>query len=351
MTTARLASLATLAPAHVIDQKAAMARSAKMFGNRVFSGAMLASVFENTGIKTRRGVMPIEWYTEQHGWPERNAVYLQAAEDLCAQVAQDALDKAGVAAADIGTVVTISSTGIATPSLEARIHGRLGLSPNVRRTPVFGLGCGGGVAGLSLAARLAKADPSKPVLLMVVELCTLSCRPDEMTKANIIATALFGDGAAAAVISADPAAKGRTLDAQGEHLWPETLNIMGWRIDPVGFGVILASSLPDFVTANMPAALAGFLGRNGLSQDDIARFVCHPGGTKVLTALEFCLGADAGTFDHERAVLADYGNMSAPTVLFVLERVLAADPGGRLLAAALGPGFTLHFLCLGDDNA
>ena len=351
MTSARLLSLATRSPPHVIRQTDALEMAGRMFGSRVFSSGVLASVFENTGITTRHTVKPLEWYSEPHGWPERNAVYLEAAEALCIETGQAALAQAGLSAGDVGTVVTISSTGIATPSLEARIHSRLGLSPNVRRVPVFGLGCGGGVAGLSLAARLAMADPSKPVLLLVVELCTLSCRTDEMTKANIIATALFGDGAAAAVVSADPAASGRLLEAQGEHLWPDTLNIMGWRIDPLGFGVILAASLPDFVSARMPEALGGFLDRNGLARGDIDRFVCHPGGTRVLASLESCLALSGDALDHERAVLAEYGNMSAPTVLFVLERVLRSGAEGRLLATALGPGFTVHFLALGPRDA
>ena len=351
MTKARLLSLATAAPANVTQQTEATAVAQKMFGRRIFNAEMLKAIFQNTGIKTRRTVRPAEWYAEAHGWPERNEIYLEAAEALCLEAGRDALAKAGIEASEVGTVVTVSSTGIATTSLEARIHGRLGLSPNVRRIPVFGLGCGGGVAGLSLAGRLAEATPDAPVLLLVVELCTLSCRPDEATKANIIATALFGDGAAAAVVSAAPGAKGRVLEAQGEHLWADTLDIMGWRIDPVGFGVILAASLPDFVEARLPEALAGFLERSAIPRADISRFVCHPGGTRVLTALETAAGLESGSLDHERSVLADYGNMSAPTVLFVLERVLASGEPGRLFTTALGPGFTLHFLALGPADA
>ncbi len=348
---ARLISISTAAPPHVLDQDEAAERSAKLFKGRVFRTQDLLAIFRNTGIRTRRAVMPIQWYVEAHDWPERNAVYLEAAERLYLEAARKALEAAGLDARDVGTVVTVSSTGIATPSLEARVFSRLGLDPQVRRVPVFGLGCGGGVAGLSLAARLAEADPGRPVLLVIVELCTLSVRPDEFTKGNIVATALFGDGACAAIVNAGgEECAGRAIEAHGEHIWPDTLDIMGWRIDPVGFGVILAGHLPNFATKNLPAAFDGFMATAGLHRDDVARFVCHPGGAKVLPALEHAIGVPEGALDAERGVLADYGNMSAPTVFFVLERVLASGQCGRLVMSALGPGFTAHFLSLGPDG-
>ena len=315
------------------------------FGGKVFRGADVLALFANTGIKTRRAVRPMDWYAAPHPWDERNSVYLDEAEALWIEAAELALKRAGVAAGDVGAVVTVSSTGVATPSLEARAGPKIGLSPTALRTPVFGLGCGGGVAGLSLAARLAQARPGKAVLLVVVELCTLSVRPDEMTKANVVATALFGDGAAAAVLCADDGA-GWSVGAVGEHTWPDTLHIMGWRVDPAGLGVVLDANLPSFVTKRFHEAAESFCAGAGLAPSDIARFVCHPGGAKVLPAIEASLGLGEGSLDVEREVLAEFGNMSAPTVLFVLERVLAREPEGRLVAAALGPGFTAGFVAL-----
>ena len=282
---------------------------------------------------------------------ERNAVYLEEAERLWLQVAAAALERAGVAPREIDAVVTVSTTGIATPSLEARVGPKLGLSPNALRTPVFGLGCAGGVSGLSLAARLAEARPGSTVLLVVVELCTLSVRPEESTKTNVVATALFGDGAAAAVFRTGDGFAGRRVGAVGEHTWPETLDIMGWRVDPAGLGVVLDANLPAFVQRRFAEASAEFLQDAGLKSPDIARFVCHPGGAKVLPALEASLGIAEGALDHERAVLAEFGNMSAPTVFFVLERVLAAGANGRLALAALGPGFTASFATLEPADA
>ena len=348
---ARLLGLSTASPPFTVDQKTAIEVAETMFKGRLSRAFDLPTLFGNTGIRARHTARPLDWYLEPRDWPQRNAAYLEAAEALYLQTAQGALAASGLDAADIGGVVTISSTGVATPSLDARVHGRLGLRPGVRRTPVFGLGCAGGVSGLALAARLARADPGRPILLVVVELCSLAYRPDDASMASVVATALFGDGAAAAVVLADGAQTGRAFTGQGERLWPDTLDIMGWRIDPQGFGIVLAATLPAFIGKRLPAAVEEVLAETGIDRAAIDRFVCHPGGARVLDALETSLGLAAGGLDHERAVMADHGNMSAPTVLFVLERVLAAGAHpGPLVLAALGPGFTASFLGLGPDR-
>jgi len=344
----RLIGLATASPPNRIDQDVAAEVAARMFQGRVFRNLDLKAIFANTGIRTRHTARPLEWYLEHRGWSERNAAYLEAAEDLFVEASEKALKAAGVDAAEVGSIVTVSSTGVATPSLEARGHGRLGLAADVRRTPVFGLGCAGGVSGLGLAARLARADPGRPVLLTVVELCSLAYRPDDLSKASVIATALFGDGAASAVVVAGDATPGRAVEASAERLWPDSLDIMGWRIDPAGFGVVLAASLPSFIEARLPPVLDSIFAETGVERAEIDRFVCHPGGTRVLQALETTLGVGEGALDHERAVLADHGNMSAPTLFFVLERVMRAGAHpGRLAMNALGPGFTASFVSLG----
>jgi alkylresorcinol/alkylpyrone synthase len=311
----------------------------RLFGERFRDFERLFPVFRNTGIQRRQAVMPMEWYFEDRSWPERTAAYLDGAVDLFCTAARQALDKAGLTPADVDTVVTISSTGIATPSLEARAMGRLGFRPDVARVPVFGLGCAGGVTGLSLAARLAKAQPGSIVLMVAVELCTLACRLDEMTSANIVATALFGDGAAACVLSARETGLAEITGA-AEHTWPHSLDIMGWNVDPLGFGVIFDRSIPTFAQANLRPAMEASLARMGLGLGRVDRFVCHPGGAKVIEALEKSLDLGQGALTFERDVLADHGNMSAPTVMFVLERALAQKTSGQLVLTALGPGFT-----------
>ena len=340
-TPARLLSLASVSPPHEFMQGEVASAARRLFGPKFRDFERLFPVFRNTGILTRQAVMPMEWYFEDRTWPERTAAYLQGAADLFCDTARQALDRAGLSAADVDTIVTVSSTGIATPSLEARVMGRMGFRDGVARVPVFGLGCAGGVTGLSLAGRLAQARPGSVVLMVAVELCTLACRLDEMTSANIVATALFGDGAAACVVRAGGRGEALAeLTGAAEHTWPDSLDIMGWNIDPLGFGVVLNRSIPAFVEDNMRPVLEVALARMGLAIGDVDRFICHPGGAKVVEALEKCLDLGQGALTIEREVLADHGNMSSPTVLFVLERALAAGVRGNLVATALGPGFT-----------
>ena len=342
---AALMSLATAVPPNAVLQTDAVEIARNLFAGRFDDFERLSAVFANTGIRSRRLARPLEWYFEPRSWPERTSAYLEASEALFIEAAQAALATAGLSGRDVDTVVTVSSTGIATPSLEARVLERMGFREDVARVPVFGLGCAGGVTGLSLAARLASAAPGSVVLMVTVELCTLAFRLDELTKANVVATALFGDGAAACVVRAGPDGDFR-IEGAGEHTWPGTLDIMGWNVDPQGFGVIFAQAIPPFVRRRMGAAVDGILGRMDLERGDVGRFVCHPGGAKVVIALEGALGLGQGSLDIERQVLADYGNMSAPTVLFVLERVLKAAPPDRLFLSSLGPGFTASGLSL-----
>jgi alkylresorcinol/alkylpyrone synthase len=305
----------------------------------------LARVFTGSGIHRRYAVRPIEWYFEPLGWPERTSAYLDGACQLFIDAATKALDAAGVGAADVDTVVTVSSTGIATPSLEARAAGCIGFRSDVERVPVFGLGCAGGVSGLSIASRLAQSRPGSVVLLVAVEVCTLAFRLDQLTKANIVATALFGDGSAACVLKVGEEGIA-AVEMSGQHTWPDTLDIMGWSVDPQGLGVIFDRAIPPFAEQHIGSAIAGILDRAGLGLADIDRFACHPGGAKVITALERALSLEQGALDHERTVLADFGNMSAPTALFVLERLIQAGLPSRTLLSAMGPGFSVSSVSL-----
>jgi alkylresorcinol/alkylpyrone synthase len=336
---AKLVSLATAVPPNVLSQSDVAAAANRCFAGRYEEFERLARVFKSSGIRRRHAVRPIDWYLAPLGWPERTKAYLEGACELFVAAATRALETAALSAAEVDTIVTISSTGIATPSLEARVAGRLGFRPDVERVPVFGLGCAGGVSGLSIASRLACSRPGSIVLLVAVEVCTLAFRLDELTKSNIVATALFGDGAAACVLRAYDGGAA-AVEMSGQHTWPDTLDIMGWQIDPQGFGVIFDRAIPPFAQEHIAPAIAGILGRAGLALEDVDRFACHPGGSKVIVALERALSLDQGSLDHEREVLAEHGNMSAPTVLFVLERVIREGLPSRTLLTAMGPGFT-----------
>ena len=345
MHTAALISLATAVPPNVFLQKDVLAAAWDVFGPRLPQFETLSSIFANTGIIKRHGVKPFDWYLQPRGWPERTAAFLEGAEALFVEVAEKALANAQLAASEIDTIVTVCSTGIATPSLEARVAGRMGFRSDATRVPVFGLGCAGGVSGVSIAARLAQARPGTNVLLVTVELCSLALRHDELTKANIVATSLFGDGAAALILRAGDGGATQ-IENSGEHLWPDTLGIMGWNVDPEGFGVVFQRTIPNFVTENLNPAVTRILAGMQLTLADIDRFICHPGGARVISALETALALHQGTLDHERQVIADCGNMSAPTVLFVLERARNAGLPPRSLLTALGPGFTASCVTL-----
>jgi alkylresorcinol/alkylpyrone synthase len=184
------------------------------------------------------------------------------------------------------------------------------------------------------------------VLLLVVELCALTFRPDDTSKSNVVATALFGDGAAAALVSTHPDDRGPALTGWGEHTWPDSLEVMGWRVEDDGLGVLFARDIPTLVQRDYGAVLDGFLADHGLTRRQLAGTACHPGGAKVLSALEEVFALPEGGMTAARAVLRDYGNMSAPTALFVLKQVLADPPDGPILASALGPGFTAGFVLL-----
>ena len=334
-----LLSLATAAPPHELPQSEVVAAARELFQDRFPQFDRMAPVFESAGIRTRQSVTPIEWFLAPRGWSERNDAYLKGGVALYEAAASRALEEAGLKGSDIDTLVTVSSTGIATPSLEARCAGTLGFRSDALRVPVFGLGCAGGVTGLALSARLAAATPGSRVLLVCLELCTLSFRLERPSKADIVATALFGDGAAACVLQTGEGGFAQLVGA-AEHTWPDSLEIMGWRVDAEGLGVIFAQSIPPFARRHLRPAMELMLARQNLGFDDVDRFLCHPGGAKVIEALEGALDLGQGALDHERAVLADHGNMSSPTALYVLERARRASLPPRTVLTALGPGFT-----------
>lgn len=343
----QLLGLAPVPAPFELDQGDVIRRARKTFGPKMAEFERLAPVFTTAGIATRQAAKPADWYEAARGWPERTEAYLEVGTSLFVEAARRALREAGLEAADVDTVVTVSSTGIATPSLEARGLRELGFRRDVRRVPVFGWGCAGGVSGMALAARLAAAEPGLTVLLVSVELCTLAFRSDRAVTADVVATALFGDGAAGAVLRAGPVSGASpVIEFAHEHTWPDTLDVMGWSVDDVGFGVIFDRSIPPFVRTHYREAVTGFLGASGFDRTEIDRFVCHPGGTKVVAALEEALELDPGALAIEREVLRDHGNMSAPTALFVLDRTLRAGFDGRAVLCALGPGFTASFVCL-----
>ncbi len=337
----RLLALASATPPHIVSQAAAKEGARRLFAGRIPELDRRLVLFDHCGIAKRHLALPVEAYLQPMGFGHRNALFVASALALLEEATARVLAAADLLASGIDAVVTVCSTGIATPSLEAHLAERMGLRTDVARTPLFGFGCAGGVLGLARAAEFARARPRARILLLVVELCSLALRASDANLANLVACALFGDGAAAAILSCE--GEGPRIGPTGEERFPATLEVMGWRIEDDGLGVLFDPSIPELVRTRLRPALLGFLSRHGLLLEDIDLWLCHPGGAKVLAALEEVLPPGARGLLHARAVLAEYGNMSAPTVLFVLDRALREPDWRRALLIALGPGFTAAF--------
>ena len=344
-----VAGIATAYPPYVLRQEEIMAQATQVFAHRPALMARMARSYGNAGVHTRNSCVPVSWYAESHGWPERMKLYEENAVALLTKAARDVMAQAGVAPSDIALTVTVSSTGVVTPSLDSLLQGPLGLSPTTQRLPVFGLGCAGGVIGLARASALARAMPEQWILLMCTELCGLTFRAGDDSKSNVIATTIFGDGAAALLVRAggSSAARRAIVRAWGEHTWPESRDVMGWAVEDDGLGVIFSRHIPTLVRDQMRPVTDAFLAKHGLTLADIDGLIVHPGGEKVLTALEEAYALPPHALNDARAVLADHGNMSAVTVLAVFERALKNNPPGRYLMIALGPGFSVG-MCLVD---
>lgn len=302
-------------------------------------------LYDNTSIETRYNCEPLEWYLKPHGWEDRTASFHKHALDLLERVAVETVESAGIKLDAIDMVVTNTVTGLAVPTLDAKLLNRLKLPATVERLPMFGFGCGGGVAGLARATRLAQAREGTHVLFLTVDLCSLCLRINDPSPSMFVSTALFGDGAAGVLLhnTKSGAAGGQRILASGEWCWPDTEHIMGWDIKNDGFGIVLSPELLMLVGRALAPALQDFLDRNGMSLSDFNGFVIHPGGRRVLEMIEQVLGLTREQMEHSWSVLRDYGNMSSATVLFVLQRALRAGARGPHLLAALGPGFSAYF--------
>lgn len=346
MNEARIVGIGTALPDHVVTQHDVRDVVAALFGDRFSQIERILHVFDHDHIRTRRFVRPISWYAEPHGFRDCNDVYIESATDLATVAAARAIESSGHTASEISAVVVVSTTGIATPSIEAQVIQRLQCAPTTSRIPIVGLGCAGGVAGLARAAEICTARDGAPVLLIAVEICSVTFQRGQPTKSNIVASSIFGDGAAAVVISGS--GTGPRVSHGYSELFPDTADIMGWDVIDTGLNVRFSRDIPDFVRSNMADVLDRFLSHAGLRRHQISTFVAHPGGAKVLDAYADVLGVPSANVNTAKDVLQEVGNISSASVLFVLERELQQhhEQGGRGLCLALGPGFSAEFCLL-----
>ncbi len=313
------------------------------FARRFFAGDFprldrLLPAFDNSGIAERQMASPIEWFDHPHSFAEKNEVYRRCALDMSTRAGQEALARSGVKAEELAALVFVSTTGIATPSLDSHLVQLLGMSRSAARVPLWGLGCAGGAAGLARAADLVRAF-DRPVLLIAAEVCSATFIHGDRSKANLIATALFGDGAAAVVLA--PRDEGFRVLASRSHLIDDSADIMGWTLEAEGLRVRFARSIPDVVRRTVPGFKRASAAAAGLDPEAIEHLVVHPGGAKVLAAYEQALDVPRARMETAHEVLRDHGNMSSPTLLFVLEKFMRTVPptDEAGLAIGLGPGF------------
>jgi len=342
-----IAAVACVVPRHIVSQQMIAENARRFFPHLEASSGL----FANTGIESRFVCEPPEWYFVSRGWEERTQSFQRHALELLEQATRRAAEAAGIRIEEIGAIVTNTVTGLAVPSLEARLLDRLPFSRQVERLPIFGLGCGGGVGGMARAVRIAETMPGAYVLFLTVDLCSLCARGDDPSLANFVSLALFGDGAGAVLLRSAQGAgalarpPGRIV-AIGEHCWPDTLKIMGWDVKANGFGVVLSPELPSLLRRELKPAIEAFLAREGLRFGEIDGVLLHPGGRRVLDTAQEVLGLARDDLVHSWEVLRRHGNMSSATAIFVLERAIDCGARGRHLLAAFGPGFSAYFIVL-----
>lgn len=342
-----IASTAIAVPKHVITRELVEAQIGRVFS---LSGRRLEAVLEivaHSRIERRYSIFPVEYLIEPRPLEQISREYRDHSLCLGRRAAQQALDRAGIASQEVDMILTVSCTGFMIPSLDACLAPEIGLRPNIRRLPVTELGCAAGAAGLAMARDYVRARPGATVLLVAVELPTLTFQRRDLSQANLVSTILFGDGAAAAVVTGQPRRGPHIVDSES-FLFPDSLDAMGFDLRDSGFHIILSKEVPQMVRERIGGLVDGFLARHSLTRSDLQAYILHPGGQKLLHFMEQELGLRDGLTRPSWDVLRDFGNLSSASVLFVLHQWLnrGMRPGDRGLLAGFGPGFSAEMLLL-----
>jgi alkylresorcinol/alkylpyrone synthase len=346
-----LASVAIIDFPYKVDQQKVKAGAQALFAASFPQVERMMSAFDNTEIRTRNLCKPLDYYSTLHSFQDQNAEYIRVSLEYSVKAIEECISSAQINKDEITDIIFISTTGLSTPSLDALIINKMRLNQNISRMAVFGLGCGGGVAGYSKANILAKANPDAVVLLVAVELCSLTFLRNDFSKSNFIGSSLFADGVAACIVTGDNHTNKTKsaisfVDSQSK-LYYDTLDVMGWEFLDSGFKVLFSADIPTIIANNINTDVTSFLEKHHLKISDIKNFIFHPGGKKVLTAYEEALKADGDFLKNTREVMNDNGNMSSTTVLYVLERFFAKGfRNGYGLMVSMGPGFSSEMVLL-----
>jgi alkylresorcinol/alkylpyrone synthase len=346
----RISAVGTAVPPYRVDQGSVRDFSRSLFHEAFPDIDRLIPIFDNALIRERYFSAPPDWYSHDHNFAEKNEVYVEMAIELGKTAILDCLSKLGLEPQVIDHILFVSTTGLATPSVDARLVNNLALRKDIRRTPVWGLGCAGGVSGLARAFEFTRAFPDKRALVLALELCSLTFLRNDLSKSNLVATSLFGDGAAAVLVSGEGTGDGGpAIIGSRSTIWYDSLDVMGWELNQHGLKVLFSRDIPTIVSEWVLPSLLEFLEENGITLKDLTHLIAHPGGTKVLEAYRQTLGLTNGQLDRARDVLTRFGNMSSPTVLFVLKEFIearAVGEGEYGLVTALGPGFSSEMLLI-----
>jgi alkylresorcinol/alkylpyrone synthase len=346
----KIAAVGRAFPPHYYDQQALVAALRRRWADRFFNPERLERLHKNVLVGGRHLALPLEEYEQLTTWGKANDAWIRVAQEVGAQAVLDGLERAGLSREEIAALIFVTVTGVATPSIDARLMNRLQLPPRVKRMPIFGLGCVAGAAGISRAADYVRAYPDQVAVLLSVELCSLTLQAEDLSIPNLIATGLFGDGAAAVmVVGDDRPSDGPEIVATRSVFYPDSEDVMGWSISESGFGIILSADVPQVVRDFLKRDVDAFLADHGLTRSDIASWVCHPGGPKVLEAMQEALELPEGALDVTWRSLQEVGNLSSTSVLLVLAETMENHrpaPGSWGMITAMGPGFCSELVLL-----
>jgi alkylresorcinol/alkylpyrone synthase len=346
----RICGVASAFPKNYYSQDIIREALKKRWSNKLERPQVLDRLHSNVGVQGRHLALPIAAYEDLKTWGKANDAWIEVAQELGGQALCRALNYAGLATSDLAAIFFVSVTGIASPSIEGRLINRMGLSPNIKRIPIFGLGCVAGAAGVARAADYVRAFPDQAAALVSVELCSLTWREDDLSIANLISTGLFGDGAAAVILGgSNKVDHGPRVIATRSVFYPDTEDVMGWEVSENGFRIVLSRSVPDMVHQHLAGDIAQFLSDHNLEREDIGAWIMHTGGPKVLEACEQALELPPNALDASWESLAEVGNLSSASVLLVLKDFMTKrrpQPGTLSILAAMGPGFCSELVLL-----